>query len=351
MQGDPASVHRRGPIRASAGAPTCDRCGANAVCSTSSAESARTNWIRVLTSAGHVLELGLVAPREDHPLDPRAVRGQHLLLDAADGQHLAAQRDLARSSRRRCAPGARAPATRARASDRHARRRAVLGDRARRHVDVHRRCCWNARGSMPERAAAFDAQVRQRRLRRLAHHVAEHARSGSAAPSRPASSSPRRRGSRRPPASRPARSRRRADRSARRPRRRSAAGRGTSGSSPRVTADAARRVALADAPRRLAQRSRRARARGCARPPRACSRAMIAPERLVVDLHLAVAQPVRARAARATGSAARCGASPPRCSRRASAPPCGRAAAAGCVSVVLAVQMKSIRDRSNGTPR
>src|SRR6266487_3755817 len=40
-------------------------------------------------------DVALVSPREDHPLDLRSLGGKHLLLDAADRQHLAGERDLA----------------------------------------------------------------------------------------------------------------------------------------------------------------------------------------------------------------------------------------------------------------
>ena len=43
-----------------------------------------------------VLDVTLVPARQDHLADAHAVRGQHLLLDPAHGQHLAAQGDLAR---------------------------------------------------------------------------------------------------------------------------------------------------------------------------------------------------------------------------------------------------------------
>src|SRR5207244_13297892 len=44
---------------------------------------------------GDVLEVLLVPPRQDHALDAGAPGGEHLLLDAADRQDLAAQGDLA----------------------------------------------------------------------------------------------------------------------------------------------------------------------------------------------------------------------------------------------------------------
>src|SRR5438445_538049 len=44
---------------------------------------------------GDVLEVALVAARKDDGGDAGAVRAEHLFLQAADWQHLAAQRDLA----------------------------------------------------------------------------------------------------------------------------------------------------------------------------------------------------------------------------------------------------------------
>jgi hypothetical protein len=43
----------------------------------------------------HLLEVGAVALGQDDALDARAVRREHLLLDAADREDAAAQRDLA----------------------------------------------------------------------------------------------------------------------------------------------------------------------------------------------------------------------------------------------------------------
>ena len=44
---------------------------------------------------GHVVEVAFVPLRQDDLREPGAVRGQHLLLHAADRQHPALQRDLA----------------------------------------------------------------------------------------------------------------------------------------------------------------------------------------------------------------------------------------------------------------
>src|SRR6266571_5165731 len=50
---------------------------------------------RVAHALGHVVQVLLVALREDDLLQAHTVSGQHLLLDAADGQDQALQRDLA----------------------------------------------------------------------------------------------------------------------------------------------------------------------------------------------------------------------------------------------------------------
>src|SRR5258706_2353860 len=86
---------------------------------------------------GDVVEVLLVALREDDLLQAHPVGGQHLLLDASDWQHEALQRDLAGHADR--APNR---ATREQAHDRrrhrHAGRRTVFGHSARGHVDVER---------------------------------------------------------------------------------------------------------------------------------------------------------------------------------------------------------------------
>ena len=67
--------------------------------------------------------------------DPGAPRAEHLLLDAADRQHPAGQRDLAGHRQIVAAPGA-GQQRHQRGHHRDARRRTVLRDRAGRHVDV-----------------------------------------------------------------------------------------------------------------------------------------------------------------------------------------------------------------------
>ena len=82
-----------------------------------------------------VLEVLLVLLGQDHPLDPGRLGRDHLLLDAADRQDLAAQRDLAghrEIGRHRDAGQERDHGGR----ERHARRRPILRNRAGRDVDV-----------------------------------------------------------------------------------------------------------------------------------------------------------------------------------------------------------------------
>ena len=118
-----------------------------------------------------VLEVAAVARRQHHGGDAGAQRGQHLLLDAADRQHEPAQADLARSSRRRCAP------SRPVSSDASATNIATpaLGP----SLGVAPAGTWmwmsdfsNSSGAMP-RSLRARLDERQRRLRALLHHVAE----------------------------------------------------------------------------------------------------------------------------------------------------------------------------------
>src|SRR2546425_598214 len=86
---------------------------------------------------GDVVDVLLVALREDDLLQAHPVSGQHLLLDAADRQHQALQRDL--PGHANGAPH-RAPGEQAhdRGRHRHAGGRTVLGHGARGHMDVER---------------------------------------------------------------------------------------------------------------------------------------------------------------------------------------------------------------------
>src|SRR4051794_32266021 len=117
---------------------------------------------------GEVLGVRLVAARGEHALDPRPLRRERLLLEAADRQHEAGQRQLARHRRVVADPAVR--------DQRHERRRhrdagarPVLGNRAGGHVHVDVVGLEEVLGQ-PVRVRAH---VRQRRLRGLLHHVAE----------------------------------------------------------------------------------------------------------------------------------------------------------------------------------
>jgi hypothetical protein len=97
--------------------------------------SAKWNVSPLLHRRRHLLEVALVELRQDDRLDAGEARRQHLLLEAADGQHGAAKSDLAGHRQ----PAVDWPVRRRRddgGGDGDPRRRAVLGDRARRHVHV-----------------------------------------------------------------------------------------------------------------------------------------------------------------------------------------------------------------------
>ena len=102
--------------------------------------------------------------------DAVAPCGEDLFLDAADRQHAARQRDLARH-RDVAADGTSGQLRRQRRHHRHARRRPVLRDGAGRHVQVDL-------GVLVERridavVLRVRAEPRQRGARRFLHHVAE----------------------------------------------------------------------------------------------------------------------------------------------------------------------------------
>ena len=84
---------------------------------------------------GHVVEVAAVALGEDHVGEARGVGGEHLLLQAADRQHAALQRDLAGHADR-VLDRAAGQERRQRGRHRDAGARAVLRDRARRDVHV-----------------------------------------------------------------------------------------------------------------------------------------------------------------------------------------------------------------------
>src|SRR6266436_3469309 len=118
---------------------------------------------------GDVVQVLLIALRENDLLQAHSVSGQHLLLDAADGQHQTLQRDLAGHADR--APNR---ATREQANDRgrhrHAGRRTVLGHSARGHVDVKRLL---DRVGLDPQLSRVRPHIRERDLRRLLHLVAQ----------------------------------------------------------------------------------------------------------------------------------------------------------------------------------
>ena len=103
--------------------------------------------------------------------------GEHLLLDAADGQHLAAQGDLAGHGD---VVANRPPrgVGRERGDHRHAGGGPVLRDGAGGHMDVHRPSLEELR--VDAEGLRVGPHVRHGGLRALAHDVAEHARENQA---------------------------------------------------------------------------------------------------------------------------------------------------------------------------
>ena len=84
---------------------------------------------------GHVVEVGAVALRQHDLGQAHPVGGEHLLLDAADRQHLTLERDLAGHAHRRLHRPV-AEQRDERRGHRDARRRPVLGNCPGRDVDV-----------------------------------------------------------------------------------------------------------------------------------------------------------------------------------------------------------------------
>src|SRR5438034_7272034 len=115
-----------------------------------------------------VHEVFLVLLRHEEGLDPGAVRRKQFLLHPADRQDEATKGDLARHR-----DVLANLAARERRDDRgrhgHARRGAVLGDRARRHVDVHGVVLEEALRD-PE-LSVVRADIAERRNRGLFHHL------------------------------------------------------------------------------------------------------------------------------------------------------------------------------------
>ena len=126
----------------------------------------------VLEVVGQLVEVLPVLRREDHGRDVRAPRGDDLLLDAADGQDLAREGDLARH-REVLARGDPRRERQQRRRERHARRRPVLGRRAVGEVDVQVRAVERGARVFAEEAAA---DVVERDAAALLHDAAELAR-------------------------------------------------------------------------------------------------------------------------------------------------------------------------------
>ena len=148
-----------------------DDTGWSASASTSSI--VETRWtVRSCRSSGVeiLVDVLVVLLRQNHLADADAPRRQHLLLDAADRQHAARQRDLAghRDVAANRPPG---QLRRHRRRHRHARRRTVLRDRAGRHVHVHLGVLEEV--GVDAVLAALRPEPRERRPRRLLHHLAE----------------------------------------------------------------------------------------------------------------------------------------------------------------------------------
>ena len=119
---------------------------------------------------GDVLEVGAVADRQHHGGQPGAVGGQHLLAHAADGQHPALQGDLPGHAHHR---GHRLAPEQADQGGGHgdSRRRPVLGDGARWHMEVEPLA--GEGGRVDAELLGVRPHVGQGDLRRLLHHVAQ----------------------------------------------------------------------------------------------------------------------------------------------------------------------------------
>src|ERR1017187_4615641 len=118
----------------------------------------------------HLVEVGLVPLRDEHALDSGAVRGEHLLLETADGENAAPKRDLA--GHRYVVPNADPRQHRdERREHRDTGARPILRHRAGRNVDMDIALLEEVFAY----AIAFGIRtdVRKRRLRRLFHDVAE----------------------------------------------------------------------------------------------------------------------------------------------------------------------------------
>ena len=280
----------------------------------------------LLRGLGNLLEVAAVARRQHHRADARLQRRQHLLLDAADRQHEAAQADLA--GHRDVVPHrlVQRAATPARRTSR--RRRSGRPSGSRRPARACGCRVFSKRaGSMPRLSARAFTSV-SAACARLLHHVAELAGEDQlAAPGRArrldeqdvaADRRPRETGRRRP-----------ARWCASPPRSRSAWRRAMAATSS-ASIDDRRRSCLRRCASRRGAAACRSRARGCARRPRACSRSITVRSAASVIVALLGRQAGRLELPRDQVALARSAASPPRCSRAARSPPCGRAAGRGC---------------------
>src|SRR4051794_3278639 len=122
---------------------------------------------------GYVVDVGLVAARDHQPLYLGPLGRQRLLLQAADRQHQAGERDLA-GHRGVRAHGPPRYQRRERRGQRDSGARPILGNRACRHVDVHvvvGEPLVGHAAAVQRRGVAL--HVGERRGRRLLHHVTE----------------------------------------------------------------------------------------------------------------------------------------------------------------------------------
>ena len=121
---------------------------------------------------GNLVRVGLVELGRDDRRDAVALRGERLVLQAADRQDLAGQRHLA-GHRDVVAHVAAGEQRDERRRHRDAGARAVLGDRAGRHVDVDVVVAKPVRRQARRELGEVPAHVGERRRRGLLHDVAE----------------------------------------------------------------------------------------------------------------------------------------------------------------------------------
>ena len=148
----------------------CTGVSSSARSSTSSIVITGWNVISSRTSSGTSSRSARLRSGRITSVRPGGVRGEHLLLEPADRQHAALQRDLAGHADRvlHRAPGEE---RRERRRHRDAGARPVLRDRARRDVHVERAVL--ERVLVDAELGGVRAHVGERDPRRLLHHVAE----------------------------------------------------------------------------------------------------------------------------------------------------------------------------------